>query len=161
MTDINGNRLMPHAILLGFFVILGLFLGIYVGHNVNVILLVWLIGAIVDYLAYGTELIDLLNRDKPYVLSGLIEQRVKKLVSDEDIEYEEFYFIVEVEEVHTLDRNGLSPMNYPDKEGEQRIEVPESMFMSFRQGDLVSVVCTPDDLVWAWIRGEEVIEIEV
>jgi hypothetical protein len=160
MNEINGNRLIPHLLLLGSFVFLGLILGMYIGHNVYLILLVWLIGGILDYLIYGTELLELLNKDEPYMLSGIVEQRIRKVIQDEDAEYEEFYFIVEVEQAHTIDKNGLSPVNYPDKEGEQRLEVPESMFLSFRQGDAISVVCTPDDLVWAWIRDHEVIEID-
>jgi|GEM_PF-2327180 len=161
--DINGNRLLNHIAVIGGFVVTGIILGIYVGHNINIILLVWLMGGIVDYLLFGKELLYLLNKDEPYLLEGVIEERIKRVTMDEHdaVLDTQYYFIVEIEEITAITKKGLDEEFYSKKVGEERLEVPESMFLSFAVGDYISVVCTPDEIVWAWVRdGEEVVVIE-
>ena len=162
--DVNGTRLRKHLILIGSFVLVGIVLGVYVGHNINIILLVWLMGGIADYLLYADELLYLLNRDEPYLLDGIIEERIKRIVyneKDEPIETR-YFFMVEIEEITAITKNGLDDDFYSKKVGEERLEVPESMFLSFEEGDFISVVCTPNEVVWAWVReDEEVVKIEI
>lgn len=161
--DVNGKRIWNHVALIGGFVILGIILGMYVGHDINIILLVWLMGGIADYVFFGKEIIFLLNRDEPYILDGMIEERIKRITKDENDEIVDvqYYFVVEIEEITAITKNGIDEEFYAKKVGEERIEVPESMFLSFETGDTISVVCTPDEIVWAWVReGDEVIVIE-
>ncbi len=161
--DVNGNRLLYHTGLIGGFVVLGIILGMYVGHNINIILLIWLMGGIVDYLVFGKELLYLLNKDEPYLLDGIIEERIKRITTDENEEVldVQYYFVVEIEEITAITKNGLDEEFYSRKVGNERLEVPESMFLSFAVGDFISVVCTPDEIVWAWVReDEQVIIIE-
>jgi hypothetical protein len=161
--DVNGKRLWNHLSLIGGFVILGIILGVYVGHSINIILLVWFMGAIADYILYGKEILYLLNRDEPYLLDGTILERIKRITKDENDEIVEiqYFFIVEIEEIIAITKNGLDEEFYSKKVGEERLEVPESMFLSLEVGDTISVVCTPDELVWAWVReDDEVVVIE-
>ncbi len=160
--DVNGKRIWYHVALISGFVIAGIVLGMYVGHDINIILIVWVLGGIADYALFGKELIYLLNRDEPYILDGLIEERIKRITKNEEDEVldVQYYFIVEIEEITAITKNGLDEEFYSKKVGEERIEVPESMFLSFTTGDSISVVCTADEIVWAWVREEEVIVIE-
>ena len=163
LEDVNGKRVLNHLALIGGFIVLGIILGVYVGHDINIILLVWLMGGIADYLIFGKELLYLMNRDEPYLLDGIIEERIKRITKNENDEVldTQYFFVVEIEEITAITKNGLDDEFYSKKVGEERLEVPESMFLSFEVGDLISVVCTPDELVWAWVReNEEVVIIE-
>ncbi|TAE12418.1 MAG: hypothetical protein EAZ95_12430 [Bacteroidetes bacterium] len=161
--DVNGTRIWNHVGLTGGFVVFGLVFGAYIEHNTYIVLLVWLMGGIADYLLFGKELIYLLNKDEPYLLDGTIQERIKRITKDEhdevlDVQY---YFVVEIDEITAITKNGLNEEFYSQKVGEERLEVPESMFLSFEVGDEISVVCTPDEIVWAWVReDDEVVVIE-
>jgi hypothetical protein len=159
MQDFIGKRIIAHTSILGSFVVLGFLAGVYSNHNLILMFVIWIMGGIVDYLVYRDELLKILTKRKPYLAEGVIEQRVRKVINDENQEIEKYYFELEVREAFIIGKNGLEPADYLDKEGEQRLEVPESMFLSLRPGDEVALVCLPNDRVWGWVRDDEVINI--
>ena len=163
MRDTKGDRLRYHLLLVAGFVLGGLLLGMYVGHNINIILLVWLMGGIANYLLFGDEIIYLLNRTPPYWLEGTIDERIKRVTYNEKkgVEEVQYYFIIASSQANVLQKDGLASENYHSKMDIERVEVPESMFLSLEVGQEVSLVCTSEDFAWAWVKeNEEVICIE-
>jgi hypothetical protein len=155
-----GKKILPHIAILGGFIILGLILGVLANHNLTLIFLIWLIGGLVDYLIYSNEIVRILTKNQPYYVEGVITHRVKKILTENDVEYEKLFFEIEVADAFILDKGGLSAVNYLDKEGDKRFEVPESMFLSLRPGEEVALVCTPNDRIWGWVNEDEVVYIE-
>jgi hypothetical protein len=160
MSDFKGERLIPHLAILGGGIVLGILLGIYFGNNLNLSLLVWIAAALIDYLIYGREILEIFTKKKPYFITGIIHNKVKKVVVDRREEIEEYWFDIEVREAYTLARYALSEHHYYEKEGMQGIQVPESMFLSLQRGEEVSLVCEPDDYAWGIMKGEDVIRID-
>ncbi len=160
MDDFKGRGALIHVTILGAALALGLIVGYYWGGNLLLTLLFIIIGVLVDYLVLGPEeFLDLFNKRKPYLIRTLIQNRVKQRSEKED-DYERLIFEVFTHEAYVLNRSGISADNYYEKEGTQRIEVPESMFLSLAPGQEVHLVCMPDDYVWGILNGGEVIFIE-
>lgn len=162
MVDFKGERLIPHLILIGIFVFVGIGLGMYFNHNTTLILLIWAMGAILDYLIFGRQLIDLFTKRKPYVIEGEILQRIKKSIFINQEESQEFYFVIHVQDAFIISNQGADSMDYLDKEGIHRFKVPQSMFLSLHATSEVALVCMPNDMVWGIIKedADEVICIE-
>lgn len=160
MDDFKGRGLLIHIGIMGTALVLGMLIGFYWGGNLLLTLLFVIIGVLVDYLVLGSdEFLDLFNRRKPYLVRTLIQNRIKQRSEVED-DYERLIFEVFTHEAYALGRSGLSADNYYEKEGEQRIEVPETMFLSLNPGQEVHLVCMPDDYVWGILNDGEVIYIE-
>lgn len=160
--EVKMKRLLKHTYLLAGIFCIGIFVGIFMFQNVGLVLAIGLIGFPLDYLLYGDELYHLVSMHKPYLVEGVLIQRINKILIDEknNEETDEFYFEIEVEHATGFDKDGLDALEFTDKHGKIRLEVQESMFLSLKSGDEISVVCTPEDKVWGWVRGEEVIIIE-
>ncbi|NJO01449.1 MAG: hypothetical protein HC880_06945 [Bacteroidia bacterium] len=160
MSDFKSGRLIPHVAILGGAMVVGIVVGIYFDYNLNLMFIIWFMGALVDLLIYRQELLHIFTKKKPCVINGIILKKVKKLVTEKQEEYDEFYFDILVNEAFVIDKQGRNEKNYYEKEGEQRVGVPESMFLSLKAGQEVSLVCEPDDYVWGIVRDDEVINIE-
>lgn len=160
MFDFKGERLIPHLAILGGGIVLGILVGLYFNGNLNLIFLIWIAALLIDYLVFGPEIFEIFTKSKPYVLTGIITKKTKKIVIEKKEEIDEFWFDIEVREAYTLMRNGKSEQHYYEREGLQGIQVPESMFLSLQVGQEVSLVCEPDDFAWGFVSGEEVIKIE-
>lgn len=158
MSEFKNKRLIPHVILLSSFLVLGFVVGVYSSFNFTFFII--FIGLFVDYVFFGTQLLEIFTRKRPYVIEGPLVKRILKKINQEGNEYEEFYFLIDVKNAYLLDKNGLSPLHYPQKEGEQRLEVPHSMLLSLKAGQSLRLVCYPNDKVWGLVRDSEVIFIE-
>jgi hypothetical protein len=160
--EVKTSKINKHIYLLTGTFAIGIFIGLFLFKNVNLALVIGAVGFPLDYLIYQNELYYLLNLHKPYLLEGIIQKRIQKILIDETTaeKTEVFYFEIEVQEAIGFDRDGLDAMDLVEKKGTFRLEVPKSMFLSLVSGEEISVVCTPEDLVWGWVREEEVIRIE-
>ncbi|MDX2303120.1 MAG: hypothetical protein NW226_09985 [Microscillaceae bacterium] len=165
MNDFKGRSILIHVGILGSFIVVGFLVGFYNNNNLLLIFVIWFIGFLVDVLYFRIFLQDdplrVFTKSQPYVIEGVILQKIKKPVLDRDEEIDTFYFEIEVHEAYTLGKKGISHKLYYEKQGKQRIEVPESMFLSLKIGQEVFLVCEPDDFVWGLVRGDEVINIEI
>ena len=165
MADFKGSALIHHVGILLTFIILGLIVGVYNNNNLFLIFIIWVMGFAVDVLYFMYYLKDdparIFTKNQPYVFNGTIQQKVKKPVFEDNEEMDTFFFDVEIHEAYVINKNGKSHSLYYEKQGKQRIEVPESMFLSLKVGQEVSLVCEPDDFVWGLVRGNEVINIEI
>ncbi len=160
MADFKGERLLVHLLILGGFIAVGIVVEMFYRSGFQLMFVIWILGFLVDLLIFKRELIDLFTKNKPYLMEGVILKKVKKLVTEKGEEFEEFYFDIDVREAYIISKQGKSDKQYYEKKGEQRIEVPYSMFLSLKSGQEVSLVCEPDDYVWGLVRGDEVINIE-
>lgn len=160
MTDFKGGRLIPHLAILSGALILGIILEVFFGGSLSLFALSALGGVLVDYLAFGPEILEIFTKNKPYLIRGVVARKIRRVVNDREGEFEELWFEMNVQEAHTLHKTGLNPATFPDKEGLQEVEVPESMFLSLKVGQEVLLVCAPDDYVWGIVQGDEVINIE-
>lgn len=160
MSDFQGQELWKHLGILLSFIVLGIVVGLVMYKSFIVMFLFWIIGALIDYLAYGQELLDLFSLEHPYVLQGVIQKKIQVQVQEDKGDFEEWVFLIDVKRAHELTKQGKNEVNYPDREGLQRIGVPESMFLSLQTDTRVYLVCEPDDMVWGIVNGDEVIRIE-
>ena len=160
MSDFKTDRLIPHLIIIGVFIILGIIMGMYSNHNLLLTFVVWIVGFLVDMLIFRDELLKIFTKENPYVIEGIILEKIVINIIDGEKEYDELYFLIDVQEAFMIDKKGRVAVNYMDKEGEIRIQVPESMFLSLKAGDFIILVCEPDDFAWGVINGDEVIGID-
>ncbi len=160
MLDFKGKKLIPHLAILGGGIVLGILLALYKDGNLSLMLLVWIAAALIDYLVYGKEILELFTKDKPYVLVGTIQNKVKKRVIEHKEEIDEYWFDIDVREAYALGRYSKSEEHYHQKEGLHGIQVRESMFLSLERGAEISLICEPDDFAWGVVNGDTVIKIE-
>ena len=167
MNDFKGQSILIHVGILSTFIILGFIIGFYNNNSLLITFSIWGIGVSVDYLFFRYYFQDnepykrIFKKEQPYVVLGTIIQKVKKPIFEYDEEVDAFFFDMDVAEAYTIHKKGKSHSLYYEKQGKQRIEVPESMFLSLKVGQEVSLVCEPDDYVWGLVRGDEVINIEI
>ncbi len=162
MQESKGKHLLKHVYLWAGMASIGIFVGIFMFQNVALVLIITIMALPIDYLLYGDEGYNLITMEKPYLLEGVLVRRIQKILIDEakDEEFESFHFEIEVEYATGFDKDGLDALELTDKNGKIRLEVQESMFLSLQAGDEITVVCTPDEVVWGWVRDDEVIVIE-
>lgn len=143
--------------------IAGMVIGVY-GGDFTLAAFIFLLGAGIAllYMYYRDEYSIIFTKNKPYIALGIIQKKVKKIVQEKNgEEFEEFYFDVIIDDAFTIGKGGRDRGGYYERKGAQRLEVPESMFLSLRVGENLDVVCEPDDFVWGVIRGDEVIRIDM
>ncbi|TAE75921.1 MAG: hypothetical protein EAZ85_01205 [Bacteroidetes bacterium] len=162
MREAKGKHLLKHIYLWTITFAVGIIIGLLMFQNVGLVLALGGIALPLDYLLYGDELYNLITMEKPYLIEGKLLQRIQKISIDEktEEEFENFYFEIEVVHAVGFDKDGLDALELTDKHGKIRLEVQESMFLSLQKDDEISVVCTPDEIVWGWVRDDEVIVIE-
>lgn len=156
MSDFKTERLLYHLGLLGGCALLGLVLSYYFS-SFNLLLCFVGIGIALDYLIFQDELLEVMSKAPPYQIEGEIVQKILQKPQED----KNFFFMLKVSAAYKLSSKGLDMFEYLEKANEQRIKVPESMFLSFKTGEDIKVVCTPEDEVWGIVRSEtEVVYIE-
>ncbi len=147
---------------------LGIFFGLLIFQDINLVLLIGLMTVALDYILFQNEILSLLSPHSPYWLQGTLTKKIKKqkINEQQEIEETEFYFEIEVMESHIFTfKEGLK-MEIPAKIPAQiRVEVPESMFLSFKEDDFLNLVCNPNHKVYGWLqmnktKPKKVIRIE-
>lgn len=154
MQEYQQKPLSKHIWVFGIGFGLGIFFGLLLFQDLNVVLMVWLMTLALDYVLFQNELFKLLSPHPPYWLQGNLIKKIKKEWLDEkqEIIAVSYFFEIEVLESNTFSfKEGLQQKS-AKIDNQTRIEVPESMFLSFKQQDMLYLICTPNHQVYGWVQ---------
>ncbi len=168
MRDFQQKPLAKHLWVFSIGFGFGALFGLVIFQDFNLVLAIWLMTVALDYILYQNEIVKLLSPHQPYWLQGTISKKIKKewLNGQQMVENTMFYFEIEVLQTQIFTfKDGLQPETPAKIPTEIRIEVPESMFLSFKENDFLHLICNPAHQAYGWVqmnktKPKKVIRIE-